>query len=548
MRKSLWILIVIFGSGIVASQKRSFGTLPLVNKKTSTQSATRSSGSMEDSPKYQHALRIFNKLVEARGDFRYPVPTLTMSKTVQYVASMDYQKLEIDLEEKAYDVCMTMGDSADAAIAFLLAHELSHYYEKHAWKRGFVADFRDLSIGMKLDSIQDDVANETEADYIGGFLAYSAGFGLFDRGAEIIKNLYKAYQIPNKISGYPSLSDRQTMSKRTNQKIKQLIEVFDMANLLTAVGNYAEANEYYRYVLQDYQSREIYNNLGVTALLNALEFFSDSELKFRYPIQLDLSSSARGDGFADKKDILIRQALLHFDAAISLDPNYAPAYLNKACAFALLGEVERARFYGNVEARAIALKNKDAKTVRDVNILMGILDATAGNTESAKKLFSKAAEEGSSLAAFNLKILNNEQLGTELESFGGFSRAEQIDGQNLKALILEDAFIGVKSLTINNNVIFHRISKQGPGSYLFIGQNDRNSTRVFFHCTKPGYTGETSRKIKRGDDQSDIITKYGQPKTTIETPLGQIMVYKSIIFITGKNNKLDNWIVYSKEE
>ncbi len=548
MNKFLWIFIFILGSGVLTSQKRSFGTLPLVNKKTNQRSNTSSGGSMEDSPKYQHALKIFNKLVEARGDFRHPVPTLTMSKTVQYVASMDYQKLEIDLEEKAYDVCMMMGDSADAAIAFLLGHELSHYYEKHAWKRGFVADFKDLAIGMKMDSIQDDVANETEADYIGGFLAYSAGFGMFDRGGEIIKSLYKAYKIPNKIPGYPSLSDRQTMSKRTNQKLKQLIQIFDMANLLTAVGNYAEANEYYRFVLQDYQSREIYNNLGVTALLNALEYFSDGELKYRFPIQLDLSSSARGDGFANAKENLIRQALLHFDAAISMDPNYAPAYLNKACAYALLGETERARFYGDVEARSIAIKNKDAKTVRDLNILKGILEATSGNIESARNLFFSAGENGSELAKLNLKILNNEQIGTELASFGGFSKAEQIDGQNLKALILEDAFVGVKSLTINNNVLFHRIESQGPGSFLFIGQNDQKNTRIFFHCTKPKYSGETSRKIKLGDDRSDIITKYGEPKTTIETPLGQILVYKAIIFVTGNNNKLEKWMVYSKEE
>lgn len=547
MSKLLTLLLCIAGVAMVCSQNRSFGTLPLVSKPKAKRSAT-SEPLMEDSPKYQRALKVFNRLVEARGDMRYPVPSFTMSKSDGFVASMDYEKLEIDLEEKAFDVCATFGDSTDAAIAFLLGHELTHYYEKHAWKRGFVSDFKDLAIGMKLDSIQDDVANETEADYLGGFLAYSAGYGFFNKGSEIINTLYKAYKLPNKLSGYPSLTDRQVMSKRTSEKLKSLIEVFDMANMLTAIGNYTEAFNYYQYVLHEYQSREIYNNLGVTALLDALQYFSESELKFRYPMQLDLRSSAKGQGFANVREQLIKQAILHFDAAISLDPNYAPAYLNKACAFALIGDSERAQFYSDIEARAIALKNKDAKIITDIEILLGILEAKKGNTEKAKTLFESAASAGSSLAALNLRLLNGEALGVEKTTFGGLSKPEQIDKQNLKSLILEDAFKDLKSTTISKNIRFHLVEKQGPSSFLFISENEKEGTKTFFHCTNNVYKGETARKIAIGSDRNAIITAYGEPHATIETSKGQIMVYKALIFILGNHNKLEQWIIYQKEE
>ena len=78
---------------------------------------------------------IFQKLVEARGDFRMKKPEkIYLRDEVSRVASIDYNKLEIVIEQKAYDVCKNFGESA---VAFLIGHELTHYYEKHAWRTNF---------------------------------------------------------------------------------------------------------------------------------------------------------------------------------------------------------------------------------------------------------------------------------------------------------------------------------------------------------------------------------------------------------------------------
>ncbi|MBK6949034.1 MAG: hypothetical protein IPH16_14130 [Haliscomenobacter sp.] len=167
------------------AQERSFGTLPLAQK---TKTSSLSGGRLADSSGYRKALNVYNKLVQARGDFRFPVPAFLMTREENRVAGINYDQLEIVLEEKAYKVCATYGAQSDAAMAFLLGHELTHYYEKHAWRRGFAADYRDLPIGLKLDSLLDGAANETEADYLGGFLAYSAGYGLFDKGADLMQS------------------------------------------------------------------------------------------------------------------------------------------------------------------------------------------------------------------------------------------------------------------------------------------------------------------------------------------------------------------------
>lgn len=543
MRTGLfYFLLFVLGSTTAGAQSRSFGTLPLAQKPKASQ---QEGLSMSDSPKYQKALEVYNRLVAARGDFRYPVPAFSMRKEERRVAGMDYDQLEITLEEKAFDVCETYGDKADAALAFLLGHELTHYYEKHAWRRGFVSDFKGLKIAMKLDSLIDDAANETQADYLGGFLAYSAGYGLFDKGPEVIKKLYDAYNLPASLPGYPSLADRQTLGQRTEEKLQRLVEVFDMANLLTAVGKYSEAYEYYRFVLMEYQSREIYNNLGVTAVLDALQYFKEGELKFRYPVELDLESSAtKGSGMVDARSKLLQQALLHFDAAISLDPHYAPAYLNKACVYALMGDVKRAQFYAEEEAGPAAHQYNYPKTALDVDVLSGILEAGKGNTDKAKEIFGTAAAAGSALAAINLKLLNNEALETEPTGMVGLLKAEKIDDQAL-ALIADDAkFEPKKSITLSKTLTFHQNSKQGPNSFLYVSQNSQTEVNTFFHVTGPDYTGKTARQIGLGDNRAAIVKAYGEPLRTVETPQGQMMVYKKTIFILGAKGVLKRWVNY----
>ena len=70
--------------------------------------------------KYETALRVYNKLVDARG-INLEEPAFVMTPHREYVAWMDAGKLEIGLEEKAYDICATFEDSL-SAIAALLGH------------------------------------------------------------------------------------------------------------------------------------------------------------------------------------------------------------------------------------------------------------------------------------------------------------------------------------------------------------------------------------------------------------------------------------------
>jgi tetratricopeptide (TPR) repeat protein len=537
MKASLLALLLMIAALIpLAAQDRSFGTLPLVNKQGfSTSRAGAAVPEAEAAP----IMAIYNRLVQARGDFRFPVPNLVIRDQERSVAWIDYDRLEITLEKKAIEVCRPYGD---AAIAFLLAHELTHYYEKHAWRRGFAAEHRDLPIGLTLSTVVDDAAHETEADYLGGFLAYSAGYGLFDQGDAVIRALYQAYGLPAEIGGYPSLDDRATLSRRTAEKVRELVDVFEMANMLAAVGRYREAYTYYRDVLMVYQSREIFNNLGVTAVLDARQYLKDSGRKYHLPLQLDLEmTGTRGSGMATDPTRLLRQAILHFDAAISLDPGYAPAYLNKACALTLLGEYERARFYADTEARAAALANGYPLIARDVDILLGVIHALSGDRERSAALFRPLAE-GSAMAAANLRILEDRPapMPPDIQRMP----VERIDELTMSRVsnpvMIEDSL----SRSIDRDNFFHQHPLPGPGSRLLVHESRADDELILFHLTRPGYSGKTAAGLGAGSDQKDLQTAYGEPRRMLATPQGQIWVYPNTLFILDAAGKLDRWANY----
>ena len=507
-------------------------------------------GAKEASEKYKNALVIFEKLVATRGDVRIERPVFSMSQEAKSVAliNTDQHPAEIALEEKAYDVCAGLGaEQGQAALAFLIGHQLTHYYQKHAVE-GSLSDL--LRKDFDADGRQFDADHETEADLLGGFLAYLAGYGQFDQGADLVKKLYEAYTLPARLPGYTSLAERRESSRRTTQKLEDLIHLFEMANLLTAVGSYAEAAEYYKRVLLDYQSREIYNNVGVMILLDAMGQFKENELKYHYPVELDLgaSSSKGSSGAADARSVLLRQALLFFDASISMDPDYAPAFLNKACAYALLGDTLRAHFYAASEARrAVESGSSFPKTGVDIDVLLGIMAANAGDPEKAKKLFeSAAATPYGALAAINLKILNGEPLDEEKPATPDL-RKEKIDDQTTQSITnTDDGILKIdpdRTVQLPDGRVFFQNLNQGPGSYALISQNPITENTTLFHLTKPGYEGKTVRGIGLDDNRASIVGKYGEPKRTVETLTGQIMVYKNILFILSED-RLIRWANY----
>ena len=347
------------------------------------------------------------------------------------------------------------------------------------------------------------------------------------------------------MAGYPPREDRKALSVRTMQRIEALIDVFEMANLLAIVGSYSEARQYYQYVLKEYQSREIYNNLGVLTIMEAMGYFKEGEFKYQLPLELDLESSVSerlGPAEIALREKLLKEALRNFDAAISLDPNYAPAYLNKACVYTLLGDMPRAQFYAEVEAIQCAVKNARPETASDARVLLGILAAIKGDQTVAQKILESEVAGKNPLAEINLNIL----LGTSAQKKTPPDKDETIDGIDLYQY--KDNPSSISDTKIASGLMFYQDLPPGSNSRIFMTTQESKGSKplIFFHITEPKYMGKSARKIARGDDRTVLEKEYGAPLKTLKTPRGTILRYGKVIFILGTDGKVQRWVNYYK--
>lgn len=533
---------------------------------------------------YKTANEVYQKLVEARGDFRFEVPQFYVSTGASSVAFISEDSKSIAIEEQALELCKKQGDNFENALAALLGHELIHFYEKHLWKDEFTSAFQNLDITTKLSSLQDRVMNETQADYLGGFLAYSAGYKVFDGLSHLLDEVYKTYRLEKNMKGYPTLADRQTLAKKSIEKVKGLVEIFEMANVMTAIGRFDEARALYRQILGDYQGREIYNNLGIVTLLEAKTYFEEKDMPYQLPIELEAGFGAGGRGFGSSPEEtrrrLLEEAITYFNYAIGMDASYAPAYLNKACAYYLLDDIPRARFYAELEAveKAKADPDRFANTPTDVQILSALLLNAEGNKTEAidalKKIMEMDKENG--VAAHNLMVLDPSYSHDSAKKGRAPSLIEidgVTDGLNTFWNNWELDYDFEKEL--NGGIRFARWSahsevkdvKEALKNSIFYAlyPSDRsdNNDPVFVQLTNPNYPGllrknaridreGTRADLKVGSPRAHLTGAFrGEPEKVIGLRNGELMIYKSLILFMERDTKdgpltLRRWATFAK--
>jgi hypothetical protein len=517
-----------------------------------------------DSYKYQNAKKIFEQLIEAKGDKRMQVPNFIMSKKKRYVAWMDNKKSQIGLEEAAYDVCITFGEDSLNALAALIGHEVTHYYEKHSWGNDFATAFTDLDVSRTVKSntksLDMKTTNETEADYLGGFLAYSAGYQTFGIMPRLLVDVYTEYGLPDEIVGYPSLDDRSKLAVESEMKLEELIHVFDAANYMIVLQQHETVNEYYSYILKEFQSREVYNNAGVNAILAAMQLFdrNDEQLKYAYPIQLDNETrmtkpKVRGEiyGFAEreeKRNQLLEQARFYFKQAYALDTDYATALINIACVEDLMENYDDADYFAK-KALKVAKKVNNLKAEGDAYIIRGIAALHNQEKDDGIEYLSKASEKSESckiLAQLNVDIFSGNTPFPSIPKPKLSLSKEKLDNVSLDAFlesidvdilldIKKDLACGVRLL--DESKILINLINGGQSGYTLL------------HVTRENYDGESGEGIKIGTFSEDVLIKYGQPTHTQQTTNGQYMVYdfKQIAFHV-KNGRVESWALYRVQD
>jgi len=309
------------------------------------------------------AQAIYKRLARVTGDGRRPpplevIPDERRSQQKQ-AAWFDTNAGTIGMDEKTIRLCQSMSGRASACVAFFLGHELAHFYKDHAWGADFGSRLAATPLGPKIQelSIQQRLGFEAQADDFGGIYGYLAGYDTFGVAREALGRVYQAYAIPDTSSDYPSLPERESIARNSADRLKALIPVFEAANLLFAIGRYAEASACFGHIARIFPSREILSNAAV-----ALAIGSGAPDADRYPWLLDtqtrlrMPSQRRGIApvtEAERRE-MIESAIRDLEDAARRDPDYFPAFLNLSLVNDLAGRHGSALDYGS---RALEMSN-----------------------------------------------------------------------------------------------------------------------------------------------------------------------------------------------
>ena len=350
------------------------------------------------------------------------------------------------------------------------------------------------------------------------------------------------------LSFFPGMYAQGEKAASTTDSSAILNQILETGYLLAATGKYEDAHAYFVYVLRDTSTLQICNNAGIVAVMDALNYFrpTEPEVKFHYPVELDTKSVGTRDlkDFSEIRSEKLREAIGHFDAAIHLDTGYAPAYLNKACAYALLNKTGLADTLAQT-AQATASKPGYEETAIGVQVLLGILHAREGDSLMALKAFKDAVKKGSSLAEDNLNILKGlpvEKPNTTLQPG---------DTETIDDIALNDPYNipdpGKRVAVIKPEIRLYCNLHPGPNSIFYFNDNKPSNEQNYFLLTRPDYPGQTAGKLKLGATLSEIEAVYKKPLRKIRTRGGEIWVYTSIILMLGEDGKLSRWAIYGED-
>jgi tetratricopeptide (TPR) repeat protein len=423
------------------------------------------------------------------------------------------------------------------AMAAILGHELTHYYHRHLERWIFDTRFLknpdiDTAIQNRIAGMAGDEAGkyeerEADADAWGGFYATVAGYNI--RNWPDVLDFIRELIGKRELAGYPRWIERRAVAIRLVEEICQKAPLFDIGNYLLLIGDYDGARRCFKEISDRFPFAEAYNNAGLACALQALSTIQPAEIRYAYPFEL--SSEIRnlpGDrrqsvaGGTPSFGALVREADSCFSLAIATNPEFVPAYVNRSCAFSLVGSVDSAYAYAT---RTINLteewqRSGDAKYEPHEHgaalIAGGIAELKRGSREEARVEFERASIEEYGLAQENIRLMSGGKKDTVKNSC---CTVVPSDSEDLYGVWSTIGHFGDNCANIRTADSSVEVSTPGyPGRGNFEYYSIRTPGIVYDIIASSKFSkAQTLKGIKIGDSLSDVTacTRYGQPSAIL---------------------------------
>ena len=373
---------------------------------------------------------IFNNLINSIGNYSMEKPEFKITNQKRNAASMNLSGIKI--EQCAIDLFCGAEDFDDY-ISYILAHELAHYYKEHKWMSNTGLGYAS-TVQEELDNIYRTKAkrkeSEIQADLYAGFYGKIAGYNTIEKAEETLTVIYDEYGFAKENPKYPSFDERIDIINTKIKVANDLALLFELGNILLLEKKYDEARYCYKYILrQNFNSREIHNNLGLSYLMQGISISNYSIIKsLVFPVSLEQTTRAEvkttRSGNINKSEELIKDALERFKRALLLDPAYKKASNNLViCEFLLKDNYKIRKNYIDT------LIGYDSKFINDLRVINMII-----NRKISKNKFKKIVDQGSEISKLNIsepEKVNPDEKDNILRAIGLSTRVRRGNGEYL---------------------------------------------------------------------------------------------------------------------
>ena len=469
---------------------------------------------------------IYENIVNAIGNNSpYPPRFIFDKKDNGRIAYIRNNK--IHFEKATYEALAELGDKQDDGVAFILAHELAHHYLNHSWLKqaGYAYSSTDIGDLLKEEgkSVDQRKIQETQADFYASFYAHIAGYNSLPIAESVLDIIYTTNHIDTNLVGYPSLHERKMIVEERAEEHENLTIIFDAAKIALLTSNYTEAISCYEFILNEkFTSREIFNNMGLAQLNQAIDVLGKEVFKYYIPTKLDSKMRGKSDdnvvSAEERKNValeLLESSLYSFNTSLNLDNEYINARDNKISVLVLLSYID-----DSYESEMFnSLNTKDIEESEKNNFL-GIYYSLKGDNRKSKKFFKKSSKQGNALSKLNIEKLK------EKESNDNYEGIVIINDVDLEDVVFRGNYykfrkipgVKLKIMKLNDSVIYD----YGRGKVVQV--TDSNI-----------FTSDPDISLNVSIDE--VLKQYGNPNKIINTFNESFYVYNNIIFTFSLSTK-----------
>jgi tetratricopeptide (TPR) repeat protein len=478
-----------------------------------------------DDARYQTIKKVYERLSNASGN-GHTLPSLYIEQlnyNHKIIAYYDEENHIIVTEVELYDLLVQKyGDRVDDALAIVLGHELAHFYQHHTSGHNCV--------GYNAEAKN----QEKEADKQGLYYTFQAGYQTADIAVDVIKEIYKFYQLSDGGScGYPTLEDRINSMNEAIAEVFKSVEIYKTANFLMMLQEYQKAAILYEYIAKSFPTAEILNNIGVAYARMGIK---KTNLRLQYPLLIEeftILSNQNIDGinpYEDNKSTkeYYERAKSAFSRAVLLDEKYTLSHLNLACVTHLIQLIDKNVINQEKRNHYLEIYKLNKGNEEYYYLMKAIIDYDEGRIDGAKVAIKKAKTKNTNaLIRANDCIINGQDCeilkkGLELQPID-FKQQGQ---SKSKSVWVQGINYFAEVHTISNNDL--------SNNYYLQFQIKTKENKYYWEQRK-----YEVQEIK-GFSKDEIETKMGQPDLIILTKEHEIYLYQGsqlLLFFIGESQE-----------